>query len=150
MDESNIDTQESAWITSRNRVEAHIDIILRSPRFSSIECFLLCGGGKPFEMYNRIMEKIFPKDSNAVPNLMDDLKRKAITNLKAIRTINKLNGLFGLHDRIGDKMYTGVSDLVYWMNGSLDLHNIVEFPTSVDKLIYDGEERMFNFLVCTL
>ena len=31
------------------------------------------------------------------------------------------------------------------MNGSLDLHNIVELPTSVDKLIYDGEERMFNF-----
>ena len=94
MDESNIDTQESAWITSRNRVEAHIDIILRSPRFSSIESFLVCGGGKPFEMYNRIMGKIFPKDSNAVPNIMDNLKRKAITNLKAIRTINELNGLF--------------------------------------------------------
>ena len=144
MDESNIDTQESAWITSRNRVEAHIDIILRSPRFSSIERFLVCGGGTPFEMYNRMMEKIFPKDSY-VPNILNDLKSKATTNLKAIRTINELNGLFGLHDRIGDKTYTGVSDLVYWMNGSLDLHNIVEFPISVDKLIHDGDKRKFNF-----
>ena len=92
MDESNIDTQESAWITSRNRVEARIDIILRSPRFSSIERFLVCGGGTPFEMYNRIMEKIFPKVSY-IPDILDDLKSKATTNLEAIRTINELNGL---------------------------------------------------------
>ena len=37
MDNSNIDTQESAWMASRNRVEYEVDIILRSPRFSSIE-----------------------------------------------------------------------------------------------------------------
>ena len=62
MDVSNIDTQESAWIEGRNRVEAHIDTILTSPRFSSIERFLVCGGGTPFEMYNKMMEKIFPED----------------------------------------------------------------------------------------
>ena len=100
MDNSNIDTQESAWISSRNRVETHVDIILRSPRFSSIERFLVCGGGAPFEMYCRIMETIFPKDSNAVPNIMNDLKMKATNNLEAIRTINERNGLFGLHDQI--------------------------------------------------
>ena len=135
MDESNIDTQESAWISSRNRVETHVDIILRSPRFSSIERFLVCGGGAPFEMYCRIMETIFPKDSNVVPT----------NNLKAIRTINELNGLFGLHDRIWDKTYKGASDLLFWMNGSLDLHNIVEFPINVDRLIHQGEDRVFNF-----
>ena len=48
MDNSNIDTQESAWISSRNRVEYEEDIILRSPRFSSIERLLVSGGGAPF------------------------------------------------------------------------------------------------------
>ena len=145
MDESNIDTQESAWISSRNRVEIYVDILLRSPRFSSIERFLVCGGGAPFEMSCRIMEIIFPKDSNAVPNIMNDLKMKAANNLKAIRKLSKLNGLFGLHDRIWDKTYTGASDLIFWLNGSSDLHNIVEFPVNVDRLIYEGEDRVFNF-----
>ena len=31
------------------------------------------------------------------------------------------------------------------MNGSLDLHNVVEFPCNFDRLIYEGEERTFNF-----
>ena len=62
------------------------------------------------------METLFPKDSNAVPNLMNDLKMKATNNLKAIRTINELNGLFGLHDRIWDKTYIRASDLIFWMN----------------------------------
>ena len=103
MDNSNIDTQESAWISSRNRVETHVDIILRSPRFSSIERVLIHGGGAPFEMYCRIMEIIFPKDSNAVPNIMNGLNKKAANNLNAIRNVSELNGLFGLHDRIWDK-----------------------------------------------
>ena len=103
MDESNIDTQESAWISSRNRVETHVDIILRSPRFSAIERFLVCRGGTPFEMYCRLMEIIFVNDSNAIPNIMNNLKMKATNNLKAIRTISELNGLFGLHNRIWDK-----------------------------------------------
>ena len=100
MDESKIDTQEPAWISSRNRIEAHEDITLRSPKFSPNERFLVCGGGAPFEMYCRIMEIIFPKDSNVVTNIMNDLQLKATNNLKAIRTIYELNGIFGLHDRI--------------------------------------------------
>ena len=63
MDESKIDTHETAWISSRNRIEAHEDIILWNPRFSTIERFLVCGGGAPFDMYDRIMELNFPKDS---------------------------------------------------------------------------------------
>ena len=139
MDESKIDTQKPAWISRRNRIEAYEDIILRFPRISSIERFLVCGGGTPFEMYCRIMKIIFPEDSNAVPNIMNDLKMKAANNLKAIRTISELNGLFGLHDRIWDKTYKGASDLIFWMNGCLDLHNIVEFPINVDRLIHQGE-----------
>ena len=145
MDESNIDTQEAAWTTSRNRVEASVDIILRSPKFTSIERFMVYGGGEPFEMYCRFMEIIFPKDSEIAPNFMNDLKMKATNNLSAVRTITELNGLFGLHDRIWNKTYTGASDLIFWLNGSFDLHNIVEFPASVDSLIHEGENRVFNF-----
>jgi len=145
MDESNIDTQEAAWTTRRNRIEAKTDIILISPRFTSIERFLMFGGGTPFEMYGSIMEIIFPKYSEVAPNIMNDLKMKATNNLKAIRTINGLNGLFGLHDQIWNKTYTGASDLIFWMNGSLDLHNIVELPVNVDRLIHEGESRVFNF-----
>ena len=130
MDESYIDTQEAAWTTRRNRIEANTDIILISPRFTSIERFLVFGGGTPFEMYGSIMEIIFPKYSEVAPNIMNDLKMNATNNLKAIRTINGLNGLFGLHDQIWNKTYTGASDLI-WMNGSLDLHNIVELPVNV-------------------
>ena len=71
MNDSNIDTPESAWMTSRNRVERKVDIILRSPRFSSIERFMVHGGGYPFDMYGRIMEIMFPKYSNAIPNIMN-------------------------------------------------------------------------------
>jgi len=56
-----------------------------------------------------------------------------------------------LHDRIWNKTYTGGSDLIFWMNGSLDLHNIVEFPVNVDRLIHEGKNQVFNFLnQCTL
>ena len=71
-------------------------------------------------MYCRIMELIYLKDSRFVINIMNDLKNKATNNLKAIRTISNLNGLFGLHDRIWDETYTGASDLIFWMNGSMD------------------------------
>ena len=67
MDDSNIDTRESAWMTSRNRVENKVDIILRSPKFTSIERFMVHGGGHPFEMYGRMMEIMFPKDFNVTP-----------------------------------------------------------------------------------
>ena len=77
MDESNIDTQEAARTIRRNRIEANTDIILISPRFTSIERFLVFGGGKPFEMYGSIMEIIFPKYSEVAPNIMNDLKMKA-------------------------------------------------------------------------
>ena len=65
--------------------------------------------------------------------------------MKSIRNIAELNGLYGLHDCIGDNTYKGASDLSFWMNGSLDLHRIVEFPYNFDRLIHEGEARTFNF-----
>ena len=31
------------------------------------------------------------------------------------------------------------------MNGSVDLHNIINLPTSIDQLLLRGEQRTFNF-----
>ena len=45
-----------------------------------------------------------------------------------------------------DRMYKGASDLIFWMNGSMDLHSSIEFPVSVDRLLYQGENRVFNFI----
>ena len=69
MDDSNINTRDSAWMTSRNRVENKLDIILRSPKCLSIERFLVHGGGHPFDMYNRRMEIMFPKTLMLHPTL---------------------------------------------------------------------------------
>ena len=90
MDESNIDTQESAWITSRNRVETE-DIILRSPRFSAIERFLVYGGGKPFDMYNRMMEKSFQKPRISL-TFWTILKVKQLPIRKPLEQLNNLMG----------------------------------------------------------
>ena len=127
MNDSNIDTRESAWMTSRNRVEHKVDIILRSPRFSSIERFMVHGGGHPFDMYGRIMEIMFPKDSNAIPNIMNEVMMKAIANLKAIRSIDELNGLYGLYARIRNNTNKGASELIFWLNGSFDLTILSNF-----------------------
>ena len=100
MDETKQETPEQAWISSQHRVESHEDIILRIPRFSTIERFLESGGGEPFDMYNRIMQLAFPKGSKLVVKIINDLRNKASNNLKPTKTINGLNGLFGLHDCI--------------------------------------------------
>ena len=42
-------------------------------------------------------------------------------------------------------VYKGASDVIFWMNGSMDLHSIIEFPVSVDRLLHQGENRVFNF-----
>ena len=62
---------------------------------------------------------------------MNDLKNKSTNNLKAVRTIDNLNGLFGPHDCIWNKSYKGASELVFWMNGSF---------------IRVGEDRVFNLV----
>ena len=63
-----------------------------------------------------------------------------------LTSIDNLNGLFGLHNCIWDKSYKGASELVFWMNGSFDLHKIVEYPNTIDILIRAGEDRVFLLL----
>ena len=77
---------------------------------------------------------------------MDNLRNKATSNLQSIRTIFGPNGLFALHAQIWDKKYKDASKLIFWMNGSLDLHNIVEFPVNSDRLLQIGNDRVFNFV----
>ena len=76
---------------------------------------------------------------------MDELKNKSSQNLEAIHTITGFNGLFGLHDNIFEKKYKGASDLIFWVNGSVDLHDIVNLPTSIVQLLQEGETRTFIF-----
>ena len=83
--------------------------------------------------------------SKLVFNLMNELKNKLSQNLKATRTITGFNGLYGLHDNIFEKKYKGASDLIFWVNCSFDLHNIVNLPNSIEIFLQRGEERTFNF-----
>ena len=61
------------------------------------------GGGGAFDMYDRMMDLMYPKDKKIVVNIQNDLKNKFTNNLKAVRTSKNLNGFFGLHDCIWDK-----------------------------------------------
>ena len=74
MDEFKHDTLEPEWITIRNRIDAHEDITLRNPRFFTIERFLIRTGGGAFDMYNRMMELMYRKDTKIVVNIMNDFK----------------------------------------------------------------------------
>ena len=63
----------------------------------------------------------------------------------ATRSISGFNGLFGIHDNIFKQKYRGPNDLIFWINSSFDLHNIINLPISIDDLLRMGEERTFNF-----
>ena len=71
------------------------------------------------------MARIYPKGADRILNIMDELNKKSSQNLEVTRTITGFNGLFGLHDKIFDKKYNGANDLIFWVNGSTDLHDIV-------------------------
>ena len=97
------------------------------------------GGGKANDIHDNMMSIAFPK-SNDPP-----LKNKATVNLHATHSIYGFNGLFGIHDHIFKQKYKGPNDLIFWINGSLDLHSIINLPISIDELLKMGDERTFNF-----
>ena len=35
--------------------------------------------------------------------------------------------------------------MIFWINSSFDLHDIINLPISIDELLRIGEERTFNF-----
>ena len=109
------------------------------------EIFLLVFGGKANDIHDRMMSLAYPKGVRMVLNIMDELKNKSSQNLVATRTITGFNGLYGLNDNIFEKKCNEASDLIFWVNGSFDLHNIVNLPNSIEQLLQQGEERTFNF-----
>ena len=129
----------------RYSCEINEDIVLSLPNFSTIERFLTVGGGKANDIYDNMMSIAFPKSNDPPLNIMNELKNKATMNLHAVRTIDGFNGLFGIHDNIFTQKYKGPNDLIFWINGSFDLHSIINLPTSIDELLKSGDERTFNF-----
>ena len=129
----------------RYSCEINEDIVLSLPNFSTIERFLIVGGGKANDIYDNMMSIAFPKSNDPPLNIMNELKNKATMNLHAVRTIDGFNGLFGIHDNIFTQKYKGPNDLIFWINGSFDLHSIINLPTSIDELLKSGDERTFNF-----
>ena len=129
----------------RYSCEINEDIVLSLPNFSTIERFLTVGGGKANDIYDNMMSIAFPKSNDPPLNIMNELKNKATMNLHTVRTIDGFNGLFGIHDNIFTQKYKGPNDLIFWINGSFDLHSIINLPTSIDELLKSGDERTFNF-----
>jgi len=129
----------------RYSCEINEDIVLSLPNFSTIERFLIVGGGKANDIYDNMMSIAFPKSNDPPLNIMNELKYKATMNLHAVRTIDGFNGLFGIHDNIFTQKYKGPNDLIFWINGSFDLHSIINLPISIDEPLKIGDERTFNF-----
>ena len=130
MDDTNLVSRSSTLRLTRRRFYSYEDLVMGIPHFSTIERFLLVGGGKADEIYDRMMAHAYLKGASVILNIMDKLKNKSSQNLEVTRTITGFNGLFGLHDNIFEKKYKGASDLIFWVNGSVDLHNIVNLPTT--------------------
>ena len=145
MDGFNMDIAGRRKQDYRYSCEINEDIVLSLPNFSTIERFLTVGGGKANDIYDNMMSIAFPKSNDPPLNIMNELKNKATMNLHAVRTIYGFNGLFGIHDNIFTQKYKGPNDLIFWINGSFDLHSIINLPTSIDELLKSGDERTFNF-----
>ena len=146
MDEFSLDNIGRRWTDYRSSIEIHEDVIMSLPNFSTIERFFTVGGGKANDIYDRMMRIAFPKSNDPPLNITNELMNKALINLNAVRTIPGFNGLYGLHDNIFKRKYKGASDLIFWINSSFDLHDIINLPVSIEELLRKGEERTFNFL----
>ena len=77
MDEFNLDTAGRRRIDHRSNFDIHEDVIMSLPNFSTIERFLIVGGGKANDIYDRMMSIAFPKSNDPPLNIMNELKNKA-------------------------------------------------------------------------
>ena len=69
MDEIKQITSEPEWIPVSRNDEVE-DIVLKIPNFTTIERFLLVGGGNADDIYNRIMGYAYPEGSKLVLNII--------------------------------------------------------------------------------
>ena len=144
-DEIKQDTLVPAWIPARRSFGVHEHVVMSLPYFSTIEKFLLVGG-KANDIYDRMMSLAYPKGSNLVQNIMNELQNKSSRNLNTIWTITGFTGLYDLHDNIFYKKYKGASDLIFWVKGSFELHNIVNRPNSIKSYCKEEMKEHFTFL----
>ena len=100
MDGTNSASLSSILSYSRRSFNCYVDLVLGIPNFSTIERFLLVGGGNADDIYDRMMAHAYPKGADIILNIMDELNNKSSQNLEVTRTITGFNGLFGLHDSI--------------------------------------------------
>jgi len=154
MDGFNLDTTGHRRNDYRSRFDSNEDVVLSLPNFSTIETFLTVGGGKANDIFDNMMSIAFPKSNDPPLNIMNKLKNKASTNLYASHSITGFNGFNGLliHDNIFKQKYKGPSDLIFWINSSFDLHNIINLLISIDELLRTSESKQkmdellhFNF-----
>ena len=61
MDETKLDSCASAWLLTRRSFEVYEDVVVSIPNFSTIERFVLVGGGKADDIYDRMMSLAYPK-----------------------------------------------------------------------------------------
>ena len=61
------------------------------------------GGGKADDIYDRKMELAYPNRSDTVLTITNELQYNTTNNLKPIRIISSLDGLFGIHDCLWEK-----------------------------------------------
>ena len=113
MDEIKQDTTEPVWTPDIRNLEVHEDIILRIPNFTTIERFLIVGGGKADHIYDGMMECAIPKGSKLVLNIMNELKNKASQNLRAVRAIAGLTDYLDCTTIYLIKKIQRVSDLIF-------------------------------------
>ena len=113
MDEFSLDNIGRRRFDYRSSIEIHEDVIMSLPNFSTIGRFLIVGGGKANDIYDRMMSIAFPKSNDPPLNIMNELQNKAVMNLNAVRSIPGFNGLFGLHDNIFKQKFNGPSDLIF-------------------------------------
>ena len=59
MDKFNLDTTERRRIDNRSNFDIHEGVIMSLPNFSTIERFLIVGGGKSNDIYDRMMSIAF-------------------------------------------------------------------------------------------
>ena len=146
MEATFVSTTESVWIPVTRNLEVHEDIILRILQFTTIERFLIVGGGNADDIYNRIMEVAYRKGSKLVLNIMIELKNQATQNLlKSSQNICWLSGLFGLHDNIFDKKIQG--DKWFDLLGTLSIcRTFLTCQTTVKSFDKSGKKELSTSL----
>ena len=76
MDGTLFASQSSSLSYFRTSFHCYENLVLGIPNFSTIERFLLVGGGNADDIYDRMMAHAYPKGADTILNIMDELVTK--------------------------------------------------------------------------